>query len=388
VDDWPWLSTVPPEYLNPDIGAIVRDIIDPRRWLDVGRYLLFRTGIDLPAPATVAAGFAPDLANRVIPATGPYGLDDRPLAGAEPGQFQDPIGVAVGPHGVIAVVDSGNARVQRFAADGEFLDMWGEDGGAGDVSFTRTENGLGPTGITVSPDQITWVADTWGHRVVGLDAGGTIVQVIGGETVDIGDDPARVGEEGGRFFGPRSVVVSDAAIYVADTGNERVQQFTRAGAFVAAWGGYGTGPAELIEPVGLALGPDGNLYVADSGNARISIFTPAGDAVAQWPVPDWPAPNPGGLPPAFQPYLAFDAAGNLYTSASNAGQVLVFDRAGNIIDRITQAGNERLAQPVGVAIGPDGEVQITDVGRDAVLEYIPPRPLTSEDLDEEDAGSS
>ena len=68
--------------------------------------------------------------------------------------------------------------------------------------FTRTANGLGPTGITMAPDGITWVADTWGHRVVALDANGAIVQTIGAETVDTGDDPARVDEAGGRFFGP------------------------------------------------------------------------------------------------------------------------------------------------------------------------------------------
>jgi DNA-binding beta-propeller fold protein YncE len=240
----------------------------------------------------------------------------------------------------------------------------------------------------MAPDGITWVAVTWGHRVVALDANGAIVQTIGAETVDTGDDPARVDEAGGRFFGPRAIAVSDDAIYVVDTGNERVQFFTREGAFVDAWGGYGSGADQLIEPVGIALGPDGNVYVADSGNARISIFTPDGEPVAQWPVSAWPAPAPGGLPPAFQPYLAFDADGNLYATASNAGQVLVFDGEGKMISAVTDAAGERLTQPVGVAIPPDGVVLFTDVGRDAVLEYTPPRTVDLEELDQEDVGAS
>ena len=113
------------------------------------------------------------------------------------------------------------------------------------------------------------------------------------------------------------------------------------------------------------------MYVADSGNARISIFTPEGRPVAQWPVADWPAPNPGGLPPAFQPYLAFDAAGNLYATASNAGQVLVFDREGQVTTPTDGGRRRALAQPVGVAVAPDGEVFISDVGRDAVFKYTP-----------------
>jgi DNA-binding beta-propeller fold protein YncE len=214
-----------------------------------------------------------------------------------------------------------------------------------------------------------------------------MVRVIGGETIDLGDDPSRVDEAGGRFFGPRGIAVGDDAIYITDTGNERVQRFTRDGVFVDAWGGYGTDPHRLIEPVGIALGPDGNVYVADSGNARIAIFTPEGEPVAQWPVSAWPPPAPGGLPPAFQPYLAFDAAGNLYATASNAGQALVFDRAGNPITTITDANGESLAQPIGVAIAPDGTVFLTDVGRDAVLEYTPPASLTGAHLDAEDAGA-
>jgi DNA-binding beta-propeller fold protein YncE len=167
-----------------------------------------------------------------------------------------------------------------------------------------------------------------------------------------------------------------------------VQIFTRDGAFVDAWGGYGSGPDQLIEPVGVALGPDGNVYVADSGNARISIFTPDGEPVRQWPVAAWPAPAPGGLPPAFQPYLAFDADGTLYATASNAGQVLVFDGEGEVISTVTDADGEPLAQPVGVAIAPDGGLLFTDVGRDAVLEHTPPSPVSVEDLDQEDVGAS
>lgn len=386
VETWPWINALPQQYVAPDMEGAARALVNPTRWLEVWRFLLFRDGVPPPAPETVAVGLTPELAGRVTPATGPFALSDRPGPGTEPGQFVDPIGVAVGTDGGIAVVDSGNARVQRFSADGELLGVWG--GGDGAVSFTRTENGLGPTGITVDSEGITWVADTWGHRVVALDAAGTVVQTIGDETVDIGDDPARVEEAGGRFFGPRDIAVSDDAVYVVDTGNERVQLFTRDGVFVAAWGGYGSAPDQLIEPVGVALGPEGNVYVADSGNARIAIFTPDGEPVAQWPVAVWPPPDPGGLPPAFQPYLAFDDEGNLYATASNAGEVLFFDPDGALLQSMTAAGSERLAQPVGVAVAGDGTVMLTDIGRDAVLEVTPSVPLTSEGLDAEDVGAS
>ena len=71
-------------------------LVNPTRWLDVWRYLLFRDGVPLPPAATVAVGLTPELAGRVTPATGPFNLSDRPGPGTEPGQFKDPIGVAVG----------------------------------------------------------------------------------------------------------------------------------------------------------------------------------------------------------------------------------------------------------------------------------------------------
>ncbi|MFN8593560.1 MAG: hypothetical protein U0031_19035 [Thermomicrobiales bacterium] len=383
---WPWLNTVPPHYLDPDIGDLFGALVTPWRWREIWHYLLFREGVPLPPPAMVTVGLAPDLAQRVTVRSGPFDLADRAGPGTEPGQFTDPIGVAVGRDGTIAVVDSGNARLERFNRDGDLLDVWGD--GANGVSFTRTENGLGPTGVTIAPDGTIWVADTWGHRVVALDASGAIVQTIGGEIYDTGDDPARVGEAGGRFFGPRDIAIGDDAIYVSDTGNERVQRFTRDGTFVSTWGGYGTGLGQLIEPVGIAVGPDGNIYVADSGNARIAIFTPDGTPAGEWPVPDWPKTQPGGLPPAYQPYLAFDANGDLYATASNAAEAIVLDRNGAIVARLSAAGAERLSQPIGVAIAPDGAVLLTDVGRDAVLETAPPASLDAEDLDAEDAGAT
>ncbi|MFN8675074.1 MAG: hypothetical protein U0Z70_01730 [Thermomicrobiales bacterium] len=369
VTPWPWRTTVPPQYLDPDVGDLATYLINPTRWLDLWKYLLFRRGIETPAPEMISLGLTTELASRVQAPAGPFALGQAPGPGTEPGQFKDPVGVAVAADGTTLVVDSGNARVERFREDGSFLDIWGQSD-LGSI-FTRTANGLGPTGITVAPDGQTWVADTWGHRVVALDANGQLTRTIGGPTVDLGDDPARVSESPGSFFGPRAVAISDDAIYIVDTGNERVQKFAPDGTFERAWGGYGSDADHLIEPVGVALGPDGNVYVADSGNARISIFTPDGEPVAQWPVADWPPPDQDGIPPAFQPYLAFDAAGNLYASASNAGEIVMLNRNGEIISRIANAGAERLAQPLGVAVAPGGNVLITDAGRDAVFTYVP-----------------
>ena len=267
------------------------------------------------------------------------------------------------------MVDSGNARVERFEADGEFLGAWG-DRDRGGVTFARTKNGLGPTGITVGPDGRTWVADTWGHRVVALDPNGVIVQTIGGETVDVENDPARVNEAAAvssaraRSSSPMTPSTSRHGQRASPAVHARRRLRRRLG-----WLRFRARPTYRAGRHRDRTGR--KIYVADSGNARIAIFTPDGQPVAQWPIADWPAATPGGLPPAYQPYLAFDAAGNLYATASNAGQVLILDREGRVATRVTETDGEQLAQPVGVAVAPDGKVYISDVGRDAVLSYGP-----------------
>ena len=371
----PMLTGVPSQVALPDLGDILRRAIWPGEWIADGRFLLFREGLPAAEPRTVALGFGPDLAARVSPSesAGPYSLAQRPGPGDAEGQFDRPLGIAAAD-GTVYVVDSGNGRVQRFAADGTFLGVWGSPGS--ELELAQATGGLGPTGIAVGGDGLVWVADTWNHRVVALDPDGRVaVQIGGGEAADLGDDPAAVGGEPGRFFGPRSVALAGDEVFVADTGNERVQVFGPDGSFRRAFGGYGSEPELLIEPVGLAVGPDGYLYVADSGNARVSVFTPAGEPVRQISVAAWPAPDPSGGRPAFQPYLAFDAAGRLYATNSAGGTVEVYAPDGTEQEPLFVAGGERFEQPIGVAVAPSGELLVTDAGRNAVLRLpLPPVP--------------
>ncbi len=376
--DYPWLQRTPPAYTAPNPGAIVGTIFNPRHWADGARFMLYRDGIMLAAPETVAVGLTGELAARVYPATGPYNLTDHVGPGSARGQFNQPIGIATADDGTIYIVDQGNARVQRFDADGLFIGIWGEE--EGDVEFARTDSGLGPTGIATGPDGLVYVADTWNHRVVVLNASGQLIREIGSppdasgnrQAVDTTDDPASVETEPGFFFGPRDVAVSDDEVYVVDTGNERVQVFAPDGTFKRIWGGYGTGPDQFIEPVGITIGPNGLIWVADSGNARVSVFTPMGEPVQRFTIEAWPAPDPNGARPSFQPYLSFGQNGLLYLTSSQSGSVEVYDRTGNHIESITEVAGDTLQQPIGISPAANGDLLITDTGSNTVYRYTPP----------------
>ncbi|MCX8045059.1 MAG: NHL repeat-containing protein [Desulfobacterota bacterium] len=78
------------------------------------------------------------------------------------------------------------------------------------------------------------------------------------------------------FLQPSDVAVARHRIYVADGVNHCIKVFDEHGSFLTSIGGKGDAPGKLNSPLGIALGTDGTLYVADSGNRRIQIFTASG----------------------------------------------------------------------------------------------------------------
>jgi uncharacterized protein (TIGR03663 family) len=370
--EYPYLNRVPASFITPDLSDILLDTLLPTQWMDGLDFLLFRELDAQPPALTVEVGFNREIAGRLFPSSGPFGLLDRVGPGTGRGQFDSPRGIAVDPEGDRTyVVDSGNLEVDRFDANGTYVGSWGGESSAGGVQFGSRvlESGivLGPTGITVAPDGVIFVADTWQHRVVGLNADGTVVREIGspGEQTDLLDDPAALNDAPGLFYGPRDVTVFNEEIYVSDTGNERIQVFGLDGTFRRAFGGTGSEPGRLIEPVGIAAGPGGLIFVADSGNARISIFQPDGTPVAQWPVPNWEGQT------YFEPYLAFGPDGLLYATSRATGTIEVFGPDGNLVESLPAVNNVALEGPVGITSAPDGSLLITDANLSGVVRMVP-----------------
>lgn len=78
----------------------------------------------------------------------------------------------------------------------------------------------------------------------------------------------------GEFSDPHSIAVDTAGnLYVADTGNNRIQIYDVNTNTWTAWGGTSTGTTagKFNAPQGIAVGSDGIVYVADTGNNRIQV---------------------------------------------------------------------------------------------------------------------
>ena len=58
------------------------------------------------------------------------------------------------------------------------------------------------------------------------------------------------GQNEGEFFFPEDVAIGpNGDVYIADTGNHRIQVFNRRGDFLRGWGRLGTSPGRFERPI-------------------------------------------------------------------------------------------------------------------------------------------
>jgi sugar lactone lactonase YvrE len=252
--------------------------------------------------------------------------------------LQQPRGVAVADDGRVFVAEGGGGRIVAYSQDGEIVGVLPQEGGL------LAE----PTDVTVDAEAL-YV----------LDGGeGTLWRYAleGGEALAVPVDSGLLARSRGIATGP------DGRVWVA---------VTTAGV-AAAIDPLGGEPSRLSilvdgaigQPVDVAVAADGIVFATDASANKLLRVAPSGQTERSWVLP--PANSLDG------PHLAFDAFGNLYVTDPEGGRVEKRDPGGQAVGVWDLAAllNRRI-KAVGLDVGPDGRIWVTDSEGGAVVVIEP-----------------
>lgn len=264
------------------------------------------------------------------------------------GQFGPIGGIATDAASNVYVVDSSHNRIEKFDSNGGFLTAWGHQGGEiGEFNFGSSQDYTKPPGggIAVAGSYV-YVADSGNDRIERFN-------LSGGEPMAWGTH----GSDLGQFSYPRGVAANETEVIVSDDDNHRIERFDPNGAFQAAVGTHGSGPGQFGFPYGVALDAAQNVYVADDINHRVVKLSPQLAFLGAW---GGFGSKPGQL--AFPRALASDPAGDTYVADTANDRIEVYDSSGNYLRTLgaSARGPGQLTAPRGLAVDPAGRLLASD----------------------------
>lgn len=169
--------------------------------------------------------------------------------------MRSPVALAIGPDDRVYVSDSALNKVFVIDDNANFAKPF------------ETEVGLDqPTGLAQSNGRL-YVVNTRKHEVLSFDLDGKLLFRF-----------AKRGDGEGEFNFP-TMIWSDPAtqrLWVNDSLNFRIQQFSEDGEFISTFGDLGNATGDLSRPKGVAVDREGHVYVMDALFHSMQIFNPEG----------------------------------------------------------------------------------------------------------------
>ena len=259
--------------------------------------------------------------------------------------FYKPGGVAIGPCGELAVIDTGgydtihvyNSQLEKVMSTGK----WGSGNG----------QCYGPIGVTFDLTGNLLVVDGDNHRINKYDREGKHVMSVG-----------QKGTNELEFLRPTGIGVSKAGyVYVCDRANHRVQILKPNLTFDSFFGGYGKETGYLHYPWDVAFDSEGMVYVTVPGQHSIKKFSPNGIYHSTVVSPSTQGFKDGE--PMCLEMLCIDEYDYIYVTDRDAHCVFVFDTEGKYHARVGNCGsaNGQFYNPRGVAKG-KGYLYVSEVG--------------------------
>ncbi|MDQ6978193.1 MAG: hypothetical protein Q9M75_08765, partial [Ghiorsea sp.] len=223
------------------------------------------------------------------------------------GQFQRVGNLALDVDGKLYVADQGNKKIEIFQLD------WKD---TAPLNLEQDQMSILPSSVLLSACEKSYVYDA--EQILCLNSkkdsvsirshDGVILQQLASkfnnpsraafdqnELLILDDKGIKVFDKSGTFKftfaskGRRDGDISNATsltltqnlVYIADTGNKRIQTFSRNGLFKQSIGNNKADVVTLKEPIAVAIGSNGNIYAADAALHKILVYSHQGKFIKE-----------------------------------------------------------------------------------------------------------
>jgi len=158
------------------------------------------------------------------------------------------------------------------------------------------------------------------------------------------------------------------SIYVADTGNNRILKFSKAGKLIKTVGGFGWEKEQFYSPYDIHASSVLDIFVADYNNNRIERYDKDLNYISSLhSSEDWDDQFQFGYPRS----VASSIHGELFIIDSENVRLLKLDSFGEPEMSFGDfaEGKGRLLQPVQVAISPDDKIYVSDSQANKIIVF-------------------
>ena len=201
-------------------------------------------------------------------------------------------------------------------------------------------------GVTIDSDGNILLTNFSKNCISKYSLSGTFIVSVGKK----GNGQMQFHQPGGITFN-----TSNHKVYVADTGNYRVQILNSDLTFSSTFGKKGDDEGQFSIPCDIACDSTGKMYVADVAANCIHIFTTKGKFLTEFEL--------------YRPTcIAIDAIGRLYITSCSSHRVSVLTSDGKFVTSFGGFGEEpgQFDSPTGLAIDDNGVVYVCDTNNDRI----------------------